>query len=133
MNRGQEVSAVMAMLSRHGIAEFEYEAEGVHLVLTPAGIDKEAAAPPPIREKPRHDTIAAPFAGLFLTRHPLETADRPLPRRVRHGEIIGYLKAGPMLRPVTAPADGILANALVENGALAGYGTALFAFHPSAQ
>ncbi|MGV8939696.1 MAG: hypothetical protein ACOH2J_21465 [Allorhizobium sp.] len=133
MTPAEEVSAVMAMLARHGIAEFEYEAEGVHMVLTPAGIVKDAVAPTPTRAKPQHETIAAPFAGLFLARHPLETADRPLPRRVRRDEIIGYLKVGPILRPVCAPVDGVIVRILVDAGMLAGYGAGLFSFQPAAQ
>lgn len=130
MTQAEEISAVMMLLARHRIAEFEYEAEGVHIALTAGGIVRDDVAPVAALSPP-HETIAAPYAGIFLSRHPLEDAAIPLPRRVRRDEIIAYLKAGPMLRPVTAPADGVLVRFLVDHGMLAGYGKALFSFRPS--
>lgn len=148
MSEAEDIEAIRALLERHGIAEFEYEADGVHLQLR----FEPKPELPPFVEAPAYSlvtedlvtlsvaattapakrpstTITAPHVGIFLENHPLEHTARPLPRRVAGGEIIGLLKAGAALRPVLAPADGVVAKMLVAPGTLVGHGAALFVFH----
>ena len=80
------------------------------------------------------NTLAAYRSDLMLASQALEgglvDADAAaLPRLVRRGEVIGYLKAGAVLRPVVAPSDGVLSRQLADEGQLVGYGTALFELH----
>ena len=129
------IEAVMELMRRHGIAELEYEDDGRHFVASEGAI-LEVDQPlhrPGLRQAdhaPRaSETIPAPHIGLVLTAHPLDADAAALPRLVRRGEVIGYLKAGAVLRPVVAPSDGVLSRQLANEGALAGYGTALFELH----
>jgi acetyl-CoA carboxylase biotin carboxyl carrier protein len=83
--------------------------------------------PGPKRE-PEKDAgeIMAPCAGIFRRTHPLRTA--PLVQagqQVAAGDPVGMLQIGALLVHVVAPKDGIVSAVLAEDGALAGYGTAL--------
>lgn len=100
------------LMRRHGIGRFLYEAPGTRLE-----IDRR---PPAATAR-----LPAPFAGRF------RPAGLALPARVRAGDIVGFLAVGPLLRPVTAPADGRLSAPLVAPGSLVAYGDALFAFSPA--
>ena len=46
---------------------------------------------------------------------------------VRNGETVGVLQIGSCLRAVIAPADGVLGEALVDDGAVVGYSVPLYA------
>jgi biotin carboxyl carrier protein len=72
-------------------------------------------------------TVTALHAGVFLTCHPLRNNPLIMPTdQVKQGQVIGLLKAGPLLKPVVAPCDGALIATTVCDGALVGYGTQLF-------
>lgn len=80
---------------------------------------EEGAAPAPA-------VAAASSVGQFLHRHPLHAA--PLVRigeRVPAGQLLGLLRIGPLLLPVHAPRDGVVAAMRVAAGQAVGYGTAL--------
>jgi len=123
------LGAVMALLEKHGLAEFEYQDGDRHILATRHKVHDLAARKPPAPR--RETTIAAPHAGIFRSAHPYEEEQKSLPRPVRRGEIIGFLEAGSLLRPVLAAEDGILARQLAEEGALTGYGAALFGLYPA--
>ncbi|MHB0951154.1 MAG: hypothetical protein ACYC10_04425 [Allorhizobium sp.] len=123
------LSAVMALLEKHGLAEFEYQDGDRHILATRHEVCDLAVHEPPAPR--RETTIAAPHTGIFRSKHPSEQAQKSLPRPVRRGEIIGFLEAGSLLRPVLAAKDGILARQLAEEGALTGYGAALFGLYPA--
>ncbi|VTU31804.1 acetyl-CoA carboxylase biotin carboxyl carrier protein [Variovorax sp. PBL-E5] len=70
--------------------------------------------------------IAASSVGVFLHAHPL--AEAPLVRageRVRAGQPVGLLRIGPLLLPVAALRDGVVAAMRAADGTPVGYGTAL--------
>lgn len=127
------IEAVMDLMRRHGIAEFEYEDAGRHIVASEGAIlEVDQPLHQPALHQPDYppsETLHAPHIGVFLATHPLDTDSAALPRLVRRGEIIGYLKAGALLRPVLAPSDGVLSRQLADEGVLVGYGTALFELH----
>ena len=71
-------------------------------------------------------TVLAETPGIFLTVHPSRT--EPLVRpgaAVKTGDIIGLLRIGHILAPVTAPCDGILTQILATSGATVDFGTRL--------
>lgn len=71
-------------------------------------------------------TATAPSVGAFLLGHPLQAA--PLVRigeRVAAGQPVGLLQIGPLLLPVPAPRDGVVAALLVDQGRAVGYATPL--------
>ena len=105
---------VLELMNRHGIGLLEYEGPG-----GPLRLDAE-------RSVQLHPDVRASAPGRFLWRHPAETGEPAWPRHVKAGDVIGWLKAGPVLRPVVATADGILRRPLLDHGSLAGYGDRLF-------
>lgn len=129
------IEAVMELMRRHGIAEFEYEHAGRHFVASEGAIlEVDEPWQQPAVHQPTHsprasETLRAPHIGLFRGAHPLDAGAAALPRLVRRGEIVGYLKAGVLLRPVLAPSDGVLSRQLVDEGELVGYGAKLFELH----
>lgn len=126
------LQSVLRLLEQYGIAEFEYEDDTRHIVASNGRISEIGPArheePAPARQTIE---IPASFIGIFRSAHPDARQPAELPRLVRNGEIIGYLQVDMLLRPVLAPQDGVLAERLVEDGALADYGKPLFRFHPA--
>ena len=105
---------ILGLMRSHGIGLFEYEGPDGTLRL-----DAEA-------DIQDHPALLAQSPGRFLWTHPTENARPVWPRRVDKGEVIGWLKIGPLLHPVLAAEDAILRRPHVEHGALAGYGDRLF-------
>ena len=76
--------------------------------------------------------VQAPSVGVFLHRHPLRTNDLAPPgSTVAAGQVLGLLQTGPLLLPVTAPADAVVHELRVAHGTAVGYGTPLVALLPS--
>jgi acetyl-CoA carboxylase biotin carboxyl carrier protein len=70
--------------------------------------------------------VAAPTVGLFLDRHPLRLEPCAWPgSRHAAGEPLGFLRIGPVLVPVAAPAACVVHATLVPDGTVVGYGTPL--------
>ncbi|MGX5667769.1 hypothetical protein ACWKW9_17515 [Rhizobium daejeonense] len=124
------LQSVLRLAEQYGIAEFEYEDDTRHILVSNGRISEIG----PVRhEEPvpaqQSIEIPAPFIGIFRSTNPDPRQPAELPRLVRSGEIIGYLQVEMLLRPVLAPRDGVLAKQLVGDGALADYGKPLFRFH----
>ncbi|MBP1860348.1 acetyl-CoA carboxylase [Rhizobium herbae] len=76
-------------------------------------------------------SVAAPTAGLFCSAHPASVAPPlELPREVVPGEMLGFIRVGPILLPVKASGTGILMRSLAGDGSLVGYGEPLFEIEP---
>jgi len=103
---------LLRLMKAHGMAELDYAdgQDGLHLELP---------------EK-LHPEIRALQAGRFYTDHPDAVEGAIFPRAVCAGDIVGYLKIGPLLMAVAAEQDGVLPAPLVANGDIAGYGDALY-------
>lgn len=125
------IESVLKLMQRHGIVEFEYQDDTRHVVASGGEVFEvgQRAEQPATPAQSRAETVAAPHIGLFLPEDPSSAKDAALPRLVRRGDIIGYLKAGAVLRPVVAPSDGVLSRQLAPKGELVGYGTPLFELH----
>ncbi|MCB1446176.1 MAG: hypothetical protein KDJ87_10380 [Rhizobiaceae bacterium] len=106
-------SAILDLMNRHGIGYFDYEGPDGALRLD---ADRPEEHPPILATRP----------GLFLARHPADRAAPRWPRRVTAGEIVGWLKIGPLLEPVRASRDATIDRPRLAHGALAGYGDRLF-------
>jgi acetyl-CoA carboxylase biotin carboxyl carrier protein len=74
--------------------------------------------------------IAATACGIFVHGHPAREAAPSIGARVEAGEMVGVIAAGPLLRPVTAPAAGTLTRVLCEPGQRVEFGTPLLALAP---
>lgn len=105
---------VLDLMNRHGIGQLEYEGPDGSLRL-----DAE-------RDLQDHPHVLAPAPGRFLWRHPAERNEPAWPRHVRKGDVIGWLKVGPILKPVLATEDALVRRPKLDDGVLAGYGERLF-------
>jgi acetyl-CoA carboxylase biotin carboxyl carrier protein len=79
------------------------------------------------------ETVAMPSPGfgIFLHAHPLH--ETPLVRAgdsVAAGQVLGFLKIGPLLVPVPAPHEGVVSDILAQDGTLVGFCDPLFRFSP---
>jgi hypothetical protein len=105
---------LLVMMAAHAIGELAYSGPEGAVALSLERADDQPA-------------IRASGPGIFLTRHPLvdETA-ADLSRPVRNGRVVGFLKVGPLLLPVSATGDGTLPSKSRKDGSIVGYGTLLF-------
>ena len=123
----EEIERLAAWCASAGIGEIEVSEAGFSLRLHMQSV---VASTPPV-EAPKAETafkgVRAPGVGVFRLDHP--TTGRPITgpgQVVRKGETVGVLQVGPCLRAVPAPVDGVLGDALIEDGAVVGYGTPLY-------
>lgn len=129
------VHQLCSWLTGTDIAWLELRGPGVHLRLhndgksvvpVPAGAVLEQAPVPPVQVK-------AASVGIFLHRHPLHDAPLAAPRQaVAAGQIIGLLRIGALLLPVTAPQGGTCLEHAAAHGSAVGYGTPLIHLAPDA-
>lgn len=113
-----EIAELTALMRRHGVALLELEEGGRLLRLAPGAADAPVQAlSPGVGRLETQRAPGIPFAS------PGEA--------VAEGQILGLLRAGLVRRPVTAPLAGTLRGALLEEGALAGFGTPLFEITPN--
>lgn len=105
---------LLDLMTKHGIGYFDYSGPDGVMVLH--------------AERPGqdHPPIFAPRAGIFLSRHPADPAAAIWPRRVQAGEIVGWLKIGPLLQAVTATETAEISRPRLADGVLAGFDDRLF-------
>lgn len=128
---------IAAWLESAGASAIEIETEdGRHLRIV---MDEEPALP---TEKGTHDTVPAvpasvtaakaPFAGHFLDTHPArETPAAAQDTAVAAGDIVGFVRVGPLLMPVRAFSAGRPNECSVKAGDLVGYGDTIFSIEPA--
>lgn len=125
----EEIERLAALCAGAGIGGIELAEAGfsLRLRIETAG----TGTPAPFVETPKAEdplkVVRAPGVGVFRLCHP--ATGRPVAEpasAVRKGETVGVLQIGPCLKAVAAPADGVLGAALVEDGAVVGYGTPLY-------
>ncbi|MGV1835740.1 hypothetical protein ACQZ6C_13345 [Rhizobium rhizogenes] len=74
----------------------------------------------------------APFAGHFLDAHPARgTPAAAQDTAVAVGDIVCFVKVGPLLLPVRTPGAGTLNECPVKAGDLVGYGDTIFSIEPA--
>ncbi len=104
---------ILDLMDRHGIGWLDYEGpDGAMCV----DADRPEAHPPVLAGRP----------GIFLSRHPADVIAPSWPRRVKPGEIVGWLKIGPLLEPVRATEASLIFRPRLADGVLASYGERLF-------
>ena len=70
--------------------------------------------------------------GVFLHAHPLSETPLPPPPAACLGDTRSVSSGSePVLQPVRSPRDGILARVVALDGAIVGYGDALFELEPT--
>lgn len=85
-----------------------------------------SAAAAPLAPK---EVAGARSPGVGLSRHRHPVTGRPAcetGQAVVKGQVVGYVEAGPCLRPATASHAGIVGAPACDEGTLVGYGTLLY-------
>ena len=125
----EEIERLTAWCASAGIGEIELSEAGFSLRLRVQSVVAET--PVAAAGAPQAETVfkgvRAPGVGVFRLDHP--TTGHPVAgpgQAVRKGETVGMLQVGPCLKAIVAPADGVLGAALIEDGAVVGYGTPLY-------
>jgi acetyl-CoA carboxylase biotin carboxyl carrier protein len=124
-----EIERLAACCAAAGIGEIELAEAGfaLRLRMEPLASRSAASMPEALKVEPALRVVRAPCVGVFRCAHP--ATGRPVAgtgQTVHEGETVGVLQVGPLLRGVTAPADGVLGAALAEDGAVVGYGAPLY-------
>lgn len=132
----EDVRQIAAWLEASGLDQLELITPQMRLRLKlggdPAAVPVDSDTPPPPPAAP--PCLEARGTGVFLPAHPWR--DRPLVQpgqQVRAGEIVGLLRIGPLLQPVTAAVDGTVGRQIAAPGAMVGFGTPLMEFTPTQQ
>jgi acetyl-CoA carboxylase biotin carboxyl carrier protein len=127
----EQVSQFAAWLAGTDIAQLELRTVcGVLVVRRDGATTPEHDGPSePAAPSPMH-RVTAPSVGVFLHRHPMHGDDEspPLARAgqaVRAGQIVGFLRIGPLLLPVHVPNDGVIADVAATHEEIVGYGATL--------
>lgn len=125
----EEIEKLAAWCAAAGVSEIELAEAGFSLRLR---IPCANAGPlATVAEVPKAEAVfkgvRAPGVGVFRLVHP--TTGRPVVesgQQVWKGETVGVLQIGPCLKALVAPVDGVLGQALVEDGTVVGYGAPLY-------
>lgn len=129
-----DIERLLLRLEGTDITDFEIEdaTSRLKLRLAPGVRAGQASTPAPNDPEPAAPThaIEARALGRLRLRHPdaAPEAEDPYPKTVVTGDIVAFLEAGALLRPVVADADGLIGPPLEQDGSLVGYGTPLFRF-----
>lgn len=130
------IAELAAHLQRNNVAAIHIEAADGELKLV-APVDASRQTPhratpvPAPASRPGSLLAKAPTAGIFVAAHPLAHPLRPereiaAGSAVAKGDIVAFVKVGPVLVPVIAEKAGTVASVVPETGTLVGYGTSLF-------
>lgn len=128
----EDIQRLSLAAHRAGIAELDVTADGISVRLRLSRTEASDAADLPLAAPaaaaPQFRSVVAPAVGIFRARHPI-TSRAPVAegQAVAKGQIVAFLQVGSALRPVMAPAEGVLGSPMAADGAVVGYGTQLFA------
>jgi acetyl-CoA carboxylase biotin carboxyl carrier protein len=126
------IERTVRRLEREHVSMFEYEDQDVYLCLTLGGPGADRATRE-IKPGKSAQTVKTPAAGIFTSAHPVDRRKSATGSgtAVRAGQIVGYLQIGPVLRPVTAPCDGVLGRQLIDDNVLVGARQSVFELYGS--
>ncbi len=113
----EEIEAIVQSVDGRGIDAVEITVGTAHLKLR-FGADRPSNT---VAE------IVAPAPGRFRQTHPLDDAPHLAEGDdIRAGDIVAFVEANGVLKPVVATADGTLGKALLSDGTAVGWGTPLY-------
>lgn len=126
------IAELAAHLDRNNVAALHIEAaDGELKIVTPVNTSQPRPHSAPLAaapvSRPENVLAKAPTAGIFTSVHPLRPErERAAGSSVSKGDIVAFVRVGPVLVPVTAEKTGTVASVTTETGTLVGYGTSLF-------
>jgi acetyl-CoA carboxylase biotin carboxyl carrier protein len=118
-----ELKQIVEWLRTAGLTSVEIDSPGVSIRLSiPSGEKAVVSQTASVR------VATATTVGLFLDRHPLRTTPFvQVGAAVEPGDIVGLVRNGRILSPITAPLAGTVTNVLVAPGMIIDYGRAIIA------
>lgn len=133
-----QIIKLMKAVSESGIAEFEYEENGVALRLKkqsaaePLQAPVQAAEPiAPAAKAPQlaetGNVIKSPLVGIFYSAGSPDEEDYvKIGDTVRKGQVIGIVEAMKLMNEIESEFDGTVKEILVKNGDLVGFDQPMF-------
>lgn len=122
-------------LSGAGLSALEVESGGSRLrVRVAAGAPVAPVGAPPAAVAARADApvLRAGGFGLLLWRHPARREPFvAVGQAVTAGQVVGLLRTGTIYAPLRADRSGVVAELLVEEGEMLGYGSPVLALDPA--
>ena len=127
----QEIYGLMDRFAASGLTALEWEKAGERISLrreTAAAPAVTAAPAPAAREaEEKGEAVTAPLVGVFYAAPAPEEPPYVTPgAAVKKGDTLCLIEAMKMMSEVPAPADGVVEEILVPDGAAVGVGTPLF-------
>lgn len=129
----QDLSAVVQRLRMSDVSYFECEGPDflirLHFARRPEKSDIRAVPPPPARpgNTAPAGILRSPGMGMLLLSHPLSAlAALKEGDQIAGGQLVALLRVGELLTPVLATSDAVVSRVIGQEGALTGYGDALF-------
>lgn len=127
--KAEDVRQIAAWLEAAGLSQLTLTTPQSSLRLELGARPAPSTAQPPAASAA--PSLLARATGVFLPAHPWSDTPLAVPgRRVRAGDVVALLRAGPLYQPVTATADGVLGRCLAEPGGLVDFGRPLMEFLP---
>jgi len=125
-----EVVSLARYASEHGVSELEWcDGEARILLKLKLGRSKLRAASP-IEARPARallEAVRAPSFGEFHQPESLSIGDGAV---VNEGQILAFVRLGPVMKAIRAPRRGILKSCGYHEKALVGYGDVVFQITP---
>ena len=143
----KQIKAVLRLLDASDVTEFEYEDEGLRLVIRrgPAGQAVQttvaaspvlAAAPAPVVGSPiaaasTVHKVTSPFVGTFYrATSPDSDPFADVGQRVEPGQTLCIVEAMKLMNEIEADTAGVVLRVLVDNGEPVEFGQELFEIEP---
>ncbi|MVA73017.1 hypothetical protein GOZ81_18250 [Agrobacterium vitis] len=122
------IATLTAWLEQAGVSTIAIERDDLQIKIVMAGGAAQVSRQTRDKQKPASSVaVKAPCVGHFLAHHPARPdGGAQEGESVNAGDVVGFVKIGPLLLGVAAPQDGVLGEALVNAGDAVGYGTPLF-------
>lgn len=138
------IRRVVKMMDDSGLAEFEWEKEGMRLRLKKSSDSPSPSAPPrpesedAVGPGPAADPagnlveVTSPMVGTFYrSRSPEGPPLVEVGAAIAPGTIVGIIEAMKVMNEIEADAGGVVAEVLVEDGTPVEFGQPLFRLHSS--
>lgn len=129
------IAALTEALTAAGVDGIEISTPRGHLrIVVSTGNSAQATAvvkTPPAETAAAAVIVKAPMAGHFCSSHPSASVEtNNLPRSITSADVLGFIRVGSVLLPISAGRPGIVKRRLAEPDALVGFGDPLFEIEP---
>jgi biotin carboxyl carrier protein len=124
------IAAIVDLLRRHGIDEFELSSPDVSIKCTFEPVASTSACDAPAFPGSAESDlveIVSPGVGTFVARHPAMSGDlAAIGETKQEGECVALIQSGRIYRPVLAPFGGAIVKRLASPGDVVDHARPLF-------